>query len=834
MLCGIATLSAQPVFTVDNVSGNTGQTVAVDITVDDFENLISIRYGLLYDPAIIEFVSIENQTPDVSWLQVFTPDNGFPEGIIRVLAADQSDPSTVPDGDVFFTINFRIVGAAGTSTDVSLDEDWGQEAVEVINGEDTDIGMSLVAGSVRVLGGGAPDPTLRLGSATAMSGDQICLPMRVTDFADVKGLEYDITWDPTLLQFVEIRNLNLTELDPSDFNTTDASAGQIRKAWITSVPDGVSLPNNTAIYELCYNVIGSSGNTANISISNVVSDPTIITRNGQVNIQGGVEGLAFIIDNAIQPFGDRQCVDVSVNDFVNITAFQYTHAFNTDDATFIEVTNRLPALGNNFLSGNPEPNEVTVAWVDPAGQTFPNGTVLYTVCFNSDLDCDDSFPVTFIPDGTTSTLIVDVNGQLDPSEFTLVDGGVTITCGASLTIDQIINVDCFGASTGAIFSTVTPPGDYSFTLNDQPSVEDPNNLPAGRYTFTVTDNTDPNNSATQIIDITQPDAIVINGTVVDADPDMDNGAINNVSVTGGVEPYSCVWDRVLTDCAGGNNLACGEYTVTVTDGNNCVERRTFNIGCGITDLNFPPATVMDNTCNEADSDACDGTIIAEATGEGPLTYTINGAAFDGTATDLCAGEYVLIVTDAGNGNATASQTVTINEPDPIEILVDKMDQSAAGVNDGRIEVTGVIGGTPPYNVSINGVDTMLLDSLMPNTYLVEVTDGAGCQKIQMEQITGVDDPTCFQGRPAITPNGDLQNDFLTISCVQFNQNELRIFNRWGQLVFVQENYDNTWSGQDFGNTDLPEDVYFWLLSVDLPDGAVREITGYVNLIRDLK
>ena len=68
----------------------------------------------------------------------------------------------------------------------------------------------------------------------------------------------------------------------------------------------------------------------------------------------------------------------------------------------------------------------------------------------------------------------------------------------------------------------------------------------------------------------------------------------------------------------------------------------------------------------------------------------------------------------------------------------------------------------------------------------------------------------------LSPNGDNINDILKIKapkeCEKFN---ISVYNRWGQLVWVQAEYDNTWAGQSLNGQSLPDGTYYIILS--LPD-----------------
>lgn len=63
-----------------------------------------------------------------------------------------------------------------------------------------------------------------------------------------------------------------------------------------------------------------------------------------------------------------------------------------------------------------------------------------------------------------------------------------------------------------------------------------------------------------------------------------------------------------------------------------------------------------------------------------------------------------------------------------------------------------------------------------------------------------------------SPNGDGINDFMVIKDLQdFPENEVIVFNRWGNQVFRQKNYQNDWNGT-FNEGDLPDGDYYLIIN----------------------
>ncbi|NLU95724.1 gliding motility-associated C-terminal domain-containing protein [Chitinophaga sp. Ak27] len=91
-----------------------------------------------------------------------------------------------------------------------------------------------------------------------------------------------------------------------------------------------------------------------------------------------------------------------------------------------------------------------------------------------------------------------------------------------------------------------------------------------------------------------------------------------------------------------------------------------------------------------------------------------------------------------------------------------------------------------------------------------------------EAITGAD---IFLPN-VITPNGDGKNDFFVVPGLdRYPGSTLIIYNRWGNQVYQNKNYDNKWNG-----LGLNEGTYFYILKLNTPQGE-RDLKGWVELLR---
>jgi gliding motility-associated-like protein len=85
---------------------------------------------------------------------------------------------------------------------------------------------------------------------------------------------------------------------------------------------------------------------------------------------------------------------------------------------------------------------------------------------------------------------------------------------------------------------------------------------------------------------------------------------------------------------------------------------------------------------------------------------------------------------------------------------------------------------------------------------------------------------------AFTPNQigpGLNNKFYVIADGIISS-EIRIYNRWGEQMYISENLKEGWDGK-FGGKECQQDVYAYLLRVRGFDGKLYEYSGTITLLR---
>lgn len=112
----------------------------------------------------------------------------------------------------------------------------------------------------------------------------------------------------------------------------------------------------------------------------------------------------------------------------------------------------------------------------------------------------------------------------------------------------------------------------------------------------------------------------------------------------------------------------------------------------------------------------------------------------------------------------------------------------------------------PFDAVTNVTDL----AIGKNTFIWKVEDGV-CPAASDELIIEVEDLFIPQ---AVTPNDDGKNDYFELYSLDEVTCSIQIFNRWGQVVYENENYQNEWYGQNANGEQLENDTYFYVISID--------------------
>jgi gliding motility-associated-like protein len=358
--------------------------------------------------------------------------------------------------------------------------------------------------------------------------------------------------------------------------------------------------------------------------------------------------------------------------------------------------------------------------------------------------------------GLYRLIVIDINGCVTDRTRTLSEPPqMSVELDAQV-YDGGFNITCRGHNTGKAWVASTTGGNFGpktfewapsllFESGDIITGDTLSGVTAGTYYIRVSDL----RGCIHIdsITLTEPEGIeLLNATL-----SLSNDGNYNISCAGATDgtialdfgggsgTYSYFWTgptgaAIEQGARDQSGLIAGEYTITVTDLNECTNNYSFTL-TQPDPINITPilSATFDNQYN-INCNGGTGTIDLVVSGGSTGNYsylwsTTDGSGLSATNRDqagLTAGTYRVEVTDI-NG-CTEFAEITLTEPDPIviEVVVKEISCGDPLFSDGEIALT-VSGGSGVYTyLWSNGATTSQITGLSPDTYHVTVTDSYGC------------------------------------------------------------------------------------------------------------
>jgi len=312
---------------------------------------------------------------------------------------------------------------------------------------------------------------------------------------------------------------------------------------------------------------------------------------------------------------------------------------------------------------------------------------------------------------------------------------------------------------------------------------------------------------------------------------------SSVPASGGLPPYIFTW----SPATGLSSTGVPNPTVTInTQTTYTLQVRDANDSLAYDYVTVFVSNIMQYTAGK-DTSYCMGLNLNYVLGN-PINATATATSFSWSpaaglnnasspnpiANPSVTTTYSLTVTSGGCTAQTGTVTITlltfnlnlaftdttIKEGQTITLISNSSAASYTWIpNNGFIKYANT--STPDVN-PVNGT-----------TYTVFAIGSNGCWGADTVRVNVTpDDELVFYS--AFTPNGDGNNDYFYIGNIsKYPDNVLKIYNRYGQVIFTSSGYKNDWNGSYQGN-DVPTGTYFYILYTNSPKGNYK---GSVTILR---
>ena len=550
---------------------------------------------------------------------------------------------------------------------------------------------------------------------------------------------------------------------------------------VTPVVFSALLPQNNT------NETGTIQIEATVECSTDSADVHVITVNPQANAN---------VDPLFYELCDGETTDIDITSNLDNVQFTWTAVFpNT-------ITGAANGTGSNIaqtLNNSGSTIDTVLYYVAVQNAACPGDTAIVTVAVQPQLVINTNVDFTVCP-GT----------PINPADYISTPPGATISwtnnnTNIGLGSSGSGNVPTFNAASNTTGNTITGTIDVDVQLGDCPGVQDQfliNVLSAPAFDYTTT----PSNGLDCITGIG-----VINSVV---NPVNSSASWSGPGIVSGGNTFNPVINQP------------GQYTVILNDNVN---------GCSSTySVTIEPPTLINITSVNVTNVSCfngsNGAIaINTDNGNGSnLDYSWNPSQNNSASVNgLTTGNYT--VTVSNEDGCEDDTTVFVNQPGPISISQIDSVGSECGEANGSLSVLAS-GGVGNFTYSWSSGNTgATANNIDAGTFTVTATDGNGCPASESFDLG------CTPLIPVVipqflSPNGDNQNElWLLQNTAQYPNIKVTVYNRWGNVVFEAEPYNNDWNGHLKGTNPnpLPAATYFYV--VDTNKKSQDPYQGYIEI-----
>lgn len=393
-----------------------GESFCVDVSVDDWTDIILLQTFIEWDPAVLRFDGVQGFNLTQLGIEDFDVSNSS-TGRIFFNWDDipcGSNGITLEDGTVIFQLCFTAIGAYGDTTQLIIPDNEQVDGIfypRAFKNSTCSAELNVFVNSVGGVVSTCVNPVKVIGSQeTGFEDELVCVSFNVEGFEDLTTMQFSLNWDPNQLQFENVLpNDNIRNLGPESFGLPtepNIGPGNMTVSWSFANfnGDGITLPDGTEFFQICFRIIGEceteavigfSGNPTPVEITNTVVEGTnivFVPEEGSIQIgQCDPTGLTLIA-NCPPPanLNDEVCVGVTTTNFNGITELQNLIQWNANILQFKEIRNvsaSVLGLGNSFDETNVGNGILGIDFTSPVagfGSTLtPGGSgKLFDVCFD--------------------------------------------------------------------------------------------------------------------------------------------------------------------------------------------------------------------------------------------------------------------------------------------------------------------------------------------------------------------------------------------------------------------------------------------------------------------
>jgi hypothetical protein len=474
LACSFMGKAQTPRFIIGTADNLNAATVAIPVTVQNFNQIVAIQGTISWDNSKLNFSSITNAASQLAGLQVNASTAGGDGRLSYVWVDNNLNAQSLPNNTVLFTINFNIVSGAFGNTNISFGSIPTQLLVAGANGSPIN-NITYTNGYVGFVG--LPSaPQLIIGTIAQNSQTTVTVPVTTRNFIQYIGLQGSINWDTTKVRFASLSNIHptLQGLDFQRYNSATNTTGGVSFLWLNDTLQPQNISDNAVLFNLVFNVVSGATGNATLAFTN---EPTtllltnaqgtaasnITTQNGTIALQGGTLPPTFTIASRSHVSDSTIALTVKVNNFSQLLAMQGSIQWDNTKMQLINVTQVHSTISNTLFNGavNGTIGTLSYLWTDDnlTAQSISNNQTVFVLNFRV---TPATSGLTFVSFNNNPTSLVVSNASSDVVPNVVYNRGiVTFSAPMCLNGTTTITSDIQGATyqwqrnTGTGFVNIT-------------------------------------------------------------------------------------------------------------------------------------------------------------------------------------------------------------------------------------------------------------------------------------------------------------------------------------------------------------------------------------------
>lgn len=746
-------------------------TLRLDITVRQFTDIGSIQFSLKWDTLVMRYVNFEQS--DLTFVAVGATANA--RNALRFSWIDfEGNGKTLANGKSMVRLKFFVKGTPGASTALTFSDT--PLPIEIARAKTTGSGFEAIPltpqnGKVTIEGGS---------TGTILQANFV-----ITDVRCANGSDGAIN---TTVRNAPI-GATVRWTGPDNFQSQQEDIANLKAGTYT-----FAILNNTGgtLLDTTFTVRQPA---RALAIDTITTDSAGCQPTGRATItaSGGTAPYSYRIGNNF----------VNTNQFANLAAGRYTLTVRDSNSCTVSDTFTIAA----------SKAQVTIDTIvtTQAGCGVATGTALatakggvapYSYSINNNFVPTNQFAS--LAAGIYTLTVRDANNCTASATFNI------LTSNSQIIIDTIITASsgCTQATGTAIVNARGGTTPYSYSVgNNFINTNQFANLAAGRYTLTVRDANNCTTSDTFSIRTSNPPQVELGDTVFVCQGEntmLDAGVQTTYRWSNGATTRSIsVANPGIYSVTVSNTVGC-----TASDSVRVQAGNTFNLKIENDTLAVCPQKSLQLRASAAEtyrwidtSKTLSKLDIANPIAKPRFTSRYTVIASNGCNADTASVEVQVFKTEATAGPDTCVAPGAI-----LELYASGGDAYFWFLSE--------------YSVSNPRISNPTTEPEDSTSYYVMITDINGCQILDTIDVMVANNPLDILAVNMITPNGDGKNDALEFSgLAKYGLNTLKVYNRWGDLVYQkidyqkdEERFDGTRNGKP-----LPAGNYFYVLSFKTGD-----------------